>query len=183
MNEVLKAIKERRATRGFTDEKLTDEAVKTIVQAGFDAPSAMNAQDYYFVVVEKQELIDELNLAARDRLPESAKERMTGRNNGDPNFSIFYFAKTVILTFKASESPYSTVDCGIASQNMVLAAQSLGYNSCYIGLCAMAFEDKSFYEKLGVPQGYEFATALTLGKGSMEMPDVEKDFTKVNYIK
>ena len=48
MNEVLKAIQDRRSTRGFSDVQLTDTELQALVDAALAAPTARNAQSWHF---------------------------------------------------------------------------------------------------------------------------------------
>lgn len=52
MNEVLKIISRRGSVRRFKPEQLAKEDVEAIVEAGPCAPSANNAQDCHFTVVQ-----------------------------------------------------------------------------------------------------------------------------------
>lgn len=51
MNEVLTAIADRSSIRGYTDEKLTEEEIRTLVTAGLQAPTAANKQEVHISVV------------------------------------------------------------------------------------------------------------------------------------
>ena len=51
MSTVFDAIKSRSSTRGYTDEKLTEDEIKKIVLAGLHAPTATNRQEIRFSVV------------------------------------------------------------------------------------------------------------------------------------
>ncbi len=42
MLNVLEAIEKRSSTRGYTDQRLTDEEIKALVKAGLQAPTARN---------------------------------------------------------------------------------------------------------------------------------------------
>ncbi len=183
MNDVLKTIEKRRSMRGFSSEQISEKDLEAIMKAGLQAPTAMNAQNWYFTVVQNKELLEEINTAVKKLLPEALNQRMLERFNGDTNYSVSYSAPTLVFTFAEDNNPYAPLNCGFASQNIVLASESLGYNSCYIGMLAMLFEDKSFYEKLKVPAGYKIATVIALGNGNVEMPLPEKDFSKVTYLK
>ncbi len=44
-------------TQAFTDEAVPDEDLKTILQAGLAAPSAINQQPWYFVAIRDQDLM------------------------------------------------------------------------------------------------------------------------------
>ncbi len=57
MNEVLKNIYGRRSVRAYSDEPVSEEAIKEIIKAGFHAPNGMNVQALRFVVVQKRELL------------------------------------------------------------------------------------------------------------------------------
>ena len=50
-NEVLKAIRERRSIRRFKPEQVTDEELKTILEAGTWAPTGHGSQDPWIVAV------------------------------------------------------------------------------------------------------------------------------------
>ena len=45
-NEVLKAIKARRAVRAYKSKRIPREIIKTIIEAGNNAPSGMNSQPW-----------------------------------------------------------------------------------------------------------------------------------------
>ncbi len=182
MNDVLKTIENRRSTRGFLEEQINKDDLEKIVKAGFLAPSAMNTQDWHFVVIQDKSMIQDLNQKAKSVLPPELQQRMKDRFNGDENYSIFYNAPTAIFVFAKEDSPYSVLNTAFASQNMVLASQSLGYNSCYIGMATRAFTDESYYDILKVPTGYKISTVIAMGKGKIQMPEVERDFTKVTYF-
>ena len=84
----------------------------------------------------------------------------------DPDFQIFYYAPTVIFIFGEKDFYWSHVDCGIAVENMALAAESLGVGSVILGLPRPAFTGEKADElraRLGCPDGYDFVIALSLG--------------------
>ena len=52
MKDTLTAIKERSSTRGYTSEKLTKEEIKTIIEAGLQAPTATNRREIHISVLD-----------------------------------------------------------------------------------------------------------------------------------
>ena len=60
MNEVLKAIRERRSIRSFSDEMPDRETIEKIIEAGLWAPSAQNRQKAIILAVTNKELRDRL---------------------------------------------------------------------------------------------------------------------------
>jgi len=54
-------------------------------------------------------------------------------------------------------------DVCAALQNMLIAAESLGIGSCWMGFAKFYFSAPQSYKKIGIPDGYEVFYALTLG--------------------
>ena len=61
MNEVLKAIQDRRSTRGFSDVQLTEEQLSALMDAALASPTARNTQYWHFSFVQDQKILDEMN--------------------------------------------------------------------------------------------------------------------------
>ena len=158
--DVLQAISERRSHRAYKEEQLPEEVLSAILRAGLESPSARNRQPWHFSVVQNPELIQ----AVHD---EAAK--VMGKGGGrftDPGFQIFYHAPAVVFIFGEKDFSWTQVDCGIAVENMALAAEGQGVGSVILGLPAPAFRGERAEEmraRLGCPEGYDFVIALALG--------------------
>ena len=57
----MELIKIRRSVREFTDEKISDDDIKKIIEAGICAPSAMNQQPWEFIVINDKEILNKLS--------------------------------------------------------------------------------------------------------------------------
>ncbi len=159
---VLQAISNRRSHRSYKNEQLPEDILASILKAGLEAPSARNRQPWHYSVVQNAELIQEVH--------EEAIKNMTAYSGGsrykDPDFQIFYHAPTVIFIFADKEFYWSHVDCGIAVENMALAAEGLGVGSVILGLPLPAFKGDNaddLRDRLGCPEGYDFVIAIALG--------------------
>ena len=62
-------------------------------------------------------------------------------------FNIFYEVPTVILV-SGEEAIAIESDCAAATQNMLLAAESIGLGSCWIGFVLVAFNNSKAKEYL-----------------------------------
>ncbi|MBS1192304.1 MAG: Nitroreductase family protein, partial [Nitrospirae bacterium] len=51
MNRVIESIRKRRSIRAYDAKPVPRELVNTVIEAGNEAPSAMNSQPWRFVVV------------------------------------------------------------------------------------------------------------------------------------
>jgi len=159
--DVLKAISDRRSHRAYKREQIPEETLSAILRAGLEAPSARNHQPWQFTVVQDPVLIQEVHDEAAAVIGKDGSPRFT-----DPDFQMFYRAPTVIFLFGEKEFPWTQVDCGIAVENMALAAEGLGIGSVILGLPKPAFMGEKADElrsRLECPEGYDFVIALALG--------------------
>jgi nitroreductase len=151
-NPVLTAIADRRSNRGYKPDQITKEQLDAILAAAEQAPSARNSQPWHFSVVQNQDIIKEVNDEANSIL-----ERTD---------DIFYNAPTVIFISRNKEAKWGFHDCGIAVQNIALAAHSLGLGSVILGLPDAAFTGpraSHFNKLLKFPEGHIFAIAISIG--------------------
>lgn len=85
----------------------------------------------------------------------------------DPNIkNAFYDAPTVITMFAPKNFLFSAEDCAVAAENMMLAADSLGIGSCYLGQGWPAFADpygQEILKKWNIRTDYYAVMQLLLG--------------------
>ena len=188
MNDILKAIYERRTVRDFKPDKISDEELSEILEAGHQAPSAWNRQPWHFTVVQKKSLLDRIVEVARDALhsefPDQVEEMPW---LVAPGFHYFYNAPTVIFISGLMSNENVFGDCAIALMNMVYAAQSLGIQSCVVITALSAFATEAgpgFIKDMEIPEGFKPLYSLVLGHTSKPLPPAaprKEDF--VNYIR
>jgi len=182
MNETIKSIMERYSCRDFSPTPITEEQLDVLVKAALAAPSAMNMQPWHVIAVTNKQLIEEMDNAAMEGLKannQDAYKRMMDRGG-----TIFYNAPCLIFILK-NDTGYATLDCGIATQNVALAAHALGLGSVICGMANMPLtgaNGEEFKKRLCFPQGYSFGMSICVGTAlSGKMPH-ELDTTKVTYI-
>lgn len=153
MNEVIRAIEERRSVRAYTDEMPPRELVGQVVEAGLWAASGMNTQGPVIVAVTDR--------ALRDRLSAMNAEIM-GRPGTDP----FYGAPVVLMVLAPREAPNRVYDGSLVMGNLMLAAHALGLGSCWIHRAREEFdtpEGRAILADLGVEGDYEGIGHCVLG--------------------
>lgn len=187
MSEVLNVIAKRSSIRAYTDEKLTDEEIKTLVKAGLQAPTARNAQEIHISVLDGSNPIlaeietEKRTFIAAQTANEEAKQQIL---NAPTNF--YYNAPTVLILSAEAGNGWREIDAGIAVENIALAAQALGLGNVILGVIKGVFasKKKAYFEKqLQFPEGYEFAIAIAVGHTATEKEPHEINLNEnVTYV-
>lgn len=187
MNKVLETIAQRSSIRAYTDEKLTDAEVKTLITAGLQAPTARNMREVHISVVDGDNpILKEIDTQRKlSMLAAAPDEETKAKIESNPN-NFYYSAPTVFILSADKHFKWSKLDAGIAVENIALAAQSMGLGSLIIGIIddiMRGGQEKCFAQKLKFPRNYEFAIAVAVGHRATEKEPHEIDFDKsVSFI-
>jgi nitroreductase len=153
LSSLLEKVLSRRSIRQYTAQDIPDTVLKSILEAGRQAPSAMNLQPWHFIVVTDPQLKQQL---------------ADGRYNKfilDCPVTIVACANTKAVdhrpTMKVAyeERALAIIDVSIALQNMVIAAWAQGVGSCWIG----DFREAHVRSVLKIPDQWRVVALLTLG--------------------
>lgn len=146
----------RESCRDFTGEKVSNETIKCIVEAGRIAPSACNSQPWHFYVI-KGEKLD----LARKGIQWMSANKFTDKATA----FIVITGEKENYAEKIGERlfgrDFSNIDIGICIENMALCASSLGVGSCIIG----AFRDKEILQAIGIEKNDKAKVKLILALG------------------
>ena len=153
-NAVITALAQRRSIRAYKPEQITDDELKTVLEAGTWAPTGMGRQDPWIVAVQNPELLKKIS-------------RMNAAflgTDSDP----FYGAPTYVLVFGSDPAVWanSVPDGSLVLGNMMNAAHAIGLGSCWINREREMFatdEGKALMKELGLPDGLIGIGALALG--------------------
>ena len=176
------AIRSRRAIKHFNaDHEMTEEEVNELLSLAVLSPTAFNIQNWRFVVVTDRALRKQIREVAWDQAQVTdtslfivlcadlkSWEKQPGRYwvNAPqevqefmiPAIDDYYRGKDQVQRDEAMRS------CGIAAQTLMLAAKSMGYDSCPM--------DGFDYEKVGelikLPDDHVIAMFVAIGKGTKE---------------
>ena len=186
-NPVQQAILDRRSTRGFTDEPLTEAQLAALVKAALASPTARNAQYWHFTVVQDQALLARIN-ADLTRVICAAKPAGQRGRFEERGFNVFYHAPTVVFISapEHSDNRFAQIDVGIAAENIALSAQGMELGSVIIGLVKDLFlsEHEARYNRaLDFPEGYRFAIAVAVGHNTVTKDAHPVGEGKVSYVR
>lgn len=165
MNQTLSLIASRRSHRAYLPDQITDEQLQSLLDAAVQAPSAVNRQPWHFTAVQNQQLLDEMNQAVRENVMKKDASQRSPRF-ADEEFHVFYHAPTVIMISGDPENRWAELDCGIAVENIALAAESMGLGSVILGMPREAFQTEKapcFRKALGFPEGWDYVIGIAVG--------------------
>ena len=134
MNEVIKQLQERKSMRVFEEREISAEDKALILEAAAMAPSAGNQQLYTILDITDAELKKALSESC-DHQPFIATAKMVLVICADCQkwYEAFLTSGCEPRKPGVGDLMLAMSDANIAAQNMVVAAQSLGIGSCYIG--------------------------------------------------
>lgn len=127
--------------RAFSNEPVKDSEIDLIVRCGMQAPSAMNSQPWKFTVIKDPELM----------------------SNVIPNITQGNILIVVSGMEEVRPGMAPDFDCALATQNMFIAAQSLGLGG-HIYMSPINTINASLKETLDIPEGYRAIAVLRIGK-------------------
>jgi nitroreductase len=139
-NGTIDAIMSGYSAKMFTSEPVSDKDLDLILRCGMKAPSARNSQMWKFTVVKDSTLTGEIV------------------NNITPGNVL------IIVSGLESEQKGANIDfdCALATENMYIAAQSLGLGAHIYGSPVNTINTTK-KEVLAIPGGYRVVTVLRVG--------------------
>ncbi|MFX1564787.1 MAG: nitroreductase family protein [Promethearchaeota archaeon] len=149
--DAMEAIVTRKSIRAFTDQEVTDDQIQALLQAMVASPSAGNRQPWRIYVVRDVSIKKKLAIGAYDqqfiikapvvfvvcRVPDESGARYKDRGR---DF-------------------YSIQDTAAMTQNLLLAAHSMGLGGCWVG----AFNDRAIGTAIECPSGVLPVSIIPVG--------------------
>ena len=160
-------------TQVFSDQPVDAADLETIAQSGLSAASAINQQPWHFVVITNKDVMIQI-----------------GGSEGGQRASLGASpAAIIIYKVNDSKSPNPDFDCGLACENMVVAANALGYDTKIVSSPTMALNGErhdEICELLNVDTAYSAVAVLLIGHGdanAVSSASTRDDAgSKVSYI-
>lgn len=149
--ELLEIMQDRRSIRKYTGEKIPDDALEKVLQAGLLSASSRARRPWELIVVRDKEILK--------RMADCRKGSARMLEGADT---------AVVVVADETASDVWIEDCSIVMSNMHLMAESLGLGSCWIqGRLREATTGQSTEEYLrdilGYPGSYRMEAILSIG--------------------
>jgi nitroreductase len=168
INSVLTAIRDRRSSSGFKSTPVDEEKLNAILEAGRWAPSWANTQPWRFIIIKD----------------EGIKKRMSAAVSTFFKLSIRDAPICVAVCVNPKKDSFHFIEDGAtATQNMALAAQSIGLSTSWIGVFSLRNEknssEKKLKEILSVPKEWRLISILPLGIPELKETSTRKEFSTI----
>ena len=175
MNEIIKAMKERRSIRKFKSDIVSKKDIDEIIDAGLYAANGMGKQAVITVAVTNKELRDKI---AKDNC------KIGG---WDESFDPFYGAPVILIVLAEKDWRNRVYDGSLVIGNMMLAAHSLRLGSIWIHRAKEEFETegyKKLLKDIGVEGEWEGIGHCAIGyiDGDVPKPAPRKE-NRVYFVK
>jgi nitroreductase len=136
----MKNILERRSIRKYTDEPVSSQDREKLLRAAMAAPSAGNQQPWEFIIIDDRETLNTMV-----EFHERGGYHMLGH------------APLAIIVCgdleKQLHKGYWIQDCSAATENILLAAKSLGLGSVWLGVYPREARVANIRDLLEIPEG------------------------------
>lgn len=165
---VIEAIMTRSSVRSYTSQPVEEAKVETMLRAAMAAPTGANKQPWEFVVVTNREVLDQIPAIIKGaRMAPAAQLAIVVL--GDP-----------------AKSGNWVLDCSAATENILLAAHSMGLGAVWCG----AYPDDQagrvgkLRELLSFSEELEPLNVIVIGYPDSEPTIKDKwDVKKIHYVK
>lgn len=167
-NITLNHILSRRSIRKYQNKKISADIVMKLLQAGMNAPSACNQQCWHFVVIEDKEIMNELSMihGGYHTLKNSPLSILVCVEPGTAKLDCFL-----------------DQDCAAATENILIAAQSLELGALWMGVNQTAEEDSNIIRRcLHIPEHIQPFSFVSIGYPDEQAhPQNKYDEKKIHY--
>ena len=165
MNEIIRAMEERRSIRKFKPDMPAKEDLNQIIEAGLYAANGKGHQSTIIVAVTNKKLRDKIS---------ALNCKIGGWQEG---FDPFYGAPAMLIVLAEKDWPNRVYDGSLVMGNLMLAAHSLGLGSIWIHRAKEEFElpeCQQLLKELNIPGEWEGIAHCAVGYIDGEVPAAAK---------
>lgn len=169
VNLIKDIIYQRRSTRLFTDEEISDEIIKDLLENAMAAPSACNKRPWEFYVIKNKEKQNELQMVSR-------------YSNYQSNLIIIVCANTK-RSLANRDNDFWIQDCSAAIENILLTCEAYGIGTCWCGIFPVVTIGKRVKKILDLEDHIIPLGLIHLGyKAEIKEKRTQYDEKRVHYI-
>jgi nitroreductase/NAD-dependent dihydropyrimidine dehydrogenase PreA subunit len=167
-------LRSRRSIRVFKEKAMDRETLKQLIEAARYAPTASNAQNLHWTVIEGRDKLEVLSretinwmkrvIEAQPDSPAADYFRPVVARWASGYDGILRTAQTLIIVSAPKENANGLVDLSIALAYLELAALPLGVGTCWAGFLRGAMlATPELVESMGLPEGHTWFYPMMIG--------------------
>ncbi len=197
--ELKDTIEARASVRQFADDEVCNDDLREMVRLAHLAPSVNNSQPWRFIAIKKRLLLEDMAAAVHSKIlqimPDADDEQARKAKEEVDWFSTFFGKAPAVIVVLAH--PYEAIaDCalgstllshddlnamrgypdvesiGAAIENLLLAAEDMGYGACWLSGPLVARD--ALEEMLDVAEPWRLAAMVAIGKPASKHRQREK---------
>lgn len=169
LNLMHELFRKRRSHRQYTDEEVSEEQIKNILNAAMVSPSANHINPWEFIVVRDQEIISKF------------------KNLGQWQSFASQAPVSIVVCARESDSKNWLEDCSIAAAHIYLESTNQGLSTCWANIrngTTVDGGDREQYVRdlLDIPKDYRVVCIMPIGYPVREMSEYSEDDYKESKV-
>jgi nitroreductase len=138
----------------------------------------------HFAVVRQPAVLEKINNMAKAFACRSQAEHLR-KLGAEKAFNCFYNAPVLVIVSYDERWIQPEIDCAAATENMLIAAESLGLGSCWLYFPLQAFYTEggdALLRELSIPPGFKPITSVAFGYTRNPPEAVTRAVKNISYI-
>lgn len=158
----LETIYNRTSIRSYSSEKVEKDAILTLLRAGMSAPSAVNKQPWAFMVIDNRDLMEQIG----DEFKNAGMIKKAS--------CAIIVCGDLKLALEGVAQEFWVQDCSAATQNILLAAHSMGLGAVWCGVYPNPERIEALKALLSLPEHIVPLNIIPIGVREKEQEPKDK---------
>lgn len=167
--DAMEAILSRRSIRKYTKKQIPDDLIKKLIEAGMSAPSAGNEQPWHFIIINDPQILS--------KIPTFHNHAQMLK---DASHAILICGDINLEKHKGMW----VQDCSAATENILIAAQSVGLGTVWLGVHPRDERIIGLRTLLAIPENIIPFSLISIGYPGEEKPKANRyDVSRIHHNK
>ena len=162
INPTLETIFNRTSIRSYSDQKVEKDQIMTLLKAGMSAPSAVNKQPWEFIVIDDKDLMGKIG----DEFKNAGMVKKAS--------CAIIVCGDLKLALEGVAQEFWVQDCSAATQNILLAAHSMGLGAVWCGVYPNPERVEALKNLLSLPDDIVPLNIIPIGVREKEQEPKDK---------
>lgn len=162
INPTLETIFNRTSIRSYSDQKVEKDQIMTLLKAGMSAPSAVNKQPWEFIVIDDKDLMGKIG----DEFKNAGMVKKAS--------CAIIVCGDLKLALEGVAQEFWVQDCSAATQNILLAAHSMGLGAVWCGVYPNSERVEALKNLLSLPDNIVPLNIIPIGVREKEQEPKDK---------